>query len=174
MKIRKLNQNDLPCRVNWMNTPVVYRNMHFTPPISLDNTINWYNKNQALSSRHDMVFEDENGESVAMGGLTNIDFSLRKGEFYIFVNPYRHNEGIGTKATKLLCQYGFQILNLHKIFLYTNSENLIARKTYEKVGFKLEGIHRDEMIINEQFKDRYYYGLLASEFDSDNVSLKFD
>ncbi len=171
MIIRKLEKSDLGERVAWMNCPEVYKTMHFTPPISLENTIVWFEKNRLDSNRCDMAFEDDKGKLVAMGGLTNIDYTTRKAEFYIFVNPARQREGIGTKATKLLCQYGFDILNLHKVYLYTNNSNIGARKTYEKVGFKLEGIHRDEMISDENYDNRLYYGLLSNEFTHDKKDM---
>ena len=173
MKLRLLTKDDLPQRVEWMNNPLVYTTMHFTPPISLEKTIEWHSKNQNNTSRCDVAFEDENGNLVAMGGLTGIDYSVRKAEFYIFVNPSRQREGIGSQATYLLCKYGFEVLQLHKIYLYTNSTNKGARKTYEKVGFTLEGIHRSEMINNESYEDRLYYGLLATEFDKNKYSLHF-
>ncbi len=171
MIIRKLEKSDLGERVAWMNNPMIFRTMHFTPPISLENTVAWFEKNKNISTRCDMAFEDEAGKLVAMGGLTSIDYSTRKAEFYIFVNPSRQREGIGTMATKLLCKYGFDILKLHKIYLYTNNTNFGARKTYEKVGFKLEGVHRDEMIDDEKYDDRLYYGLLAGEFSSSDVEM---
>lgn len=171
MIIRKLEKSDLGARVVWMNNPQVYETMHFVPPITLDNTVAWFDRNKSVSSRCDMAFDDDNGNLVAMGGLTNIDYTTRKAEFYIFVNPMRQREGIGTLATKLLCKYGFKVLNLHKIYLYTNNTNKGARKTYEKVGFRLEGIHRDEMMENEVYDDRLYYGLLASEFNEGNASM---
>lgn len=172
MKLRKLTKDDLPERVRWMNSPMVYKTMHFTPPISLENTVDWYKKNQSCTSRCDVVFEDDQGRLIAMGGLTSIDYTVRKAEFYIFVNPSRQKEGIGTTATRILCKYGFEVLNLHKIYLYTNRTNLGAKKTYEKVGFRLEGIHRDELVAEEMYDDRLYYGLLASEFVQE-ISLEF-
>lgn len=173
MKIRKLSQADLPERVRWMNNPAVYQTMHFTPPISLEKTIEWHKRNKQLQSRCDVVFEDENGKLLAMGGLTCIDYTVRKAEFYIFVNPDMQKRGIGTEATYLLCRYGFDVLNLHKIYLYTNSTNAGARKTYKKVGFRLEGVHRREMMTNEKYEDRLYYGLLAEEFTKDLYPLEF-
>ena len=161
MIIRKLEKSDLGERVAWMNNPQVFRTMHFTPPISLENTIVWFERNKSIPTRC----------LVAMGGLTNIDYTTRKAEFYIFVNPSRQKEGIGTMSTKMLCKYGFEILKLHKIYLFTNNSNIGARKTYEKVGFKLEGIHRDEMIDEEKYDDRLYYGLLSSEFDHSGLKL---
>lgn len=156
-----------------MNNPRIYKTMHFTPPISLEKTIEWHSNNVNNASRRDVAFEDDNGELIAMGGLTNIDYSVRKAEFYIFVNPDRQREGIGSEATYLLCKYGFEVLQLHKIYLYTNSSNSGARKTYEKVGFSLEGVHRNEMIAEEKYEDRLYYGLLASELDTETRQLTF-
>lgn len=173
MKIRLLATSDLPMRVEWMNNPRIYKTMHFTPPISLEKTIEWHRKNVGNASRCDVAFEDDNGNLIAMGGLTGIDYTVRKAEFYIFVNPERQREGIGSEATYLLCKYGFDVLNLHKIYLYTNASNLGARKTYEKIGFTLEGIHRNEMISNEKYEDRLYYGILASELGKDWHQMTF-
>lgn len=163
MRLRKISEADLSERVKWMNNPVVYRTMHFTPPISIEKTIEWHKSNQSNNNRVDVVFEDKDGNLLAMGGLTGIDYSVRKAEFYIFVNPERQRQGIGTKATTLLCKYAFEVLQLHKVYLYTNATNFGAKKTYEKVGFKLEGVHREEMVEKECYEDRLYYGLLASE-----------
>ena len=33
MKLRKIEQNDLPTRVDWMNHPKVYQSMHFDVPV---------------------------------------------------------------------------------------------------------------------------------------------
>lgn len=173
MNIRKLVKADLAERVEWMNNPAVYKTMHFLPPITLDKTIEWFANIQKNQSRVDVAFENEEGNLVAMGGLTAIDYTVRKAEFYIFVNPKYQRQGIGSKATKLLCKYGFNVLNLHKIYLYTNASNKGAKKTYEKIGFKLEGTHRDEMVSDERYDDRLYYGLLASEFESDLPDIRF-
>lgn len=173
MRIRLLSEKDLEVRVKWMNNPIVYLNMHYIPPILVEKTVEWYNRNKTNQTRCDMAFEDDDSNIIAMGGLTNIDYTVRKAEFYIFVNPERQRQGIGSQATYLLCKYGFDVLQLHKIYLYTNSSNVGARRTYEKIGFKLEGVHRDEMISEERYEDRLYYGMLANEFEKDKCVLEF-
>lgn len=173
MKLRLLATSDLRTRVEWMNDPRIYKTMHFTPPISLEKTKAWHAKNADNASRRDVAFEDDNGNLVAMGGLTSIDYTVRKAEFYIFVNPERQKEGIGSKATYLLCKYGFEVLQLHKIYLYTNASNQGARRTYEKIGFSLEGVHRSELITDDKYEDRLYYGLLAPDFNKDLHKLNF-
>ena len=147
--------------------------MNFVPPISFEKTQAWYDVIKDSQKRFDCVFVNDENEILAFGGLTNIDYSIRKAEFYVFVNPSKQKQGIGTKATGLLCKYGFEVLQLHKVYLYTNATNVGAQKTYEKVGFKLEGVHRQEKIKNESYEDRLYYGLLSNELRNEELSLNF-
>lgn len=162
MIIRKIKHEDLQIRVDWMNNPKIYSSMHFNLPVLLENTIKWFDNNCNNDKRSDVCFE-EDGSIVAFGGLTAIDPVLKKAELYVFVDPNAHKSGFGTQATKLLCEYGFKTLKLHKIFLLTNEDNLAAIRVYEKCGFKLEGRHRDEYLNNGEYKDRMYYGLLKSD-----------
>lgn len=163
--LRLITSSDIPERIKWMNDIRVYPSMGFTPPISYENTMEWYKNVKKNNFRTDLVVTNEKGNLLAFGGLTGIDNLTRKSEFYIFVNPDLQGQGIGYMATYAICKYGFLVLGLHKIYLLTNESNLIARRLYEKVGFKLEGVHRDEKLSNDGFESRYYYGLLRNEFD---------
>ena len=164
IRIRKLQKSDLQLRVEWMNNPKIYSNMHFKIPITMEGTLKWFEKNQRDNNRIDFAFDDEAGNVVAMGGLVSIDEYLKKAEFYLFVGPLYHRLGYGFTATKLICKYGFESINLHKIALFANYENTPARCMYEKVGFKLEGVFRDENIVNGKYTNRVYYGLLNKDF----------
>ena len=165
MIIRKIKLDDLSTRVEWMNNPAIFMNMHYEIPVYFDKTKLWFERNNNNQNRCDIVFEDNN-KIVAFGGLTDINTEVKKAELYIFVDPNLHKEGIGTMATKLLCKYGFNQLNLNKIYLETNEDNLAARRVYQKCGFKLEGIHREEYRKkNGQLLNRIYYGLLKGELN---------
>lgn len=167
MKLRKITIEDLPVRVNWMNNPLIYNTMHYSIPITLDNTQKWFLQNVENRCRVDVTFCKSIcnvGGYVAMGGLTSIDSAVKKAELYIFVNPELIGKGIGTKATKQLCQYGFTELGLEKIYLFTDRGNVAAQKVYEKIGFRLEGTLRNEILTRTgQISDRLYYGLLKHE-----------
>jgi len=163
MKIRKLEQKDLTTRVDWMNNPKVYQSMHFDVPVLLENTERWFESVQKNPNRVDVVFE-EDGQLVAMGGLTGINRETDKAELYVFVNPELQTSGLGTKAVKLLCKYGFEEMSLNKIYLETNENNYPAIRVYQKCGFKLEGTLREEFKAeNGELLSRLYFGLLKSE-----------
>lgn len=165
MIVRRLEESDLQLRVSWMNNEKVYSSMHFEVPVILEKTIAWFRNNLGNDKRADLAFEIDN-TIVAFGGLTNINRETNKGELYIFVNPEAQNGGIGTQATMLLCRYGFEQLRLNKIYLETNEDNLSARHIYERCGFKLEGVLREEYKKSDSIMlSRLYYGLLKKEFN---------
>ena len=171
MKIRRIEIGDLETRVKWMNNPVIYANMGFTPPITLENTIKWYNKNLSLENRIDVTYIDDNNNIVGFGGITNIDPILRCGETYTFISPDFHGKGFGTHANQLLIDYAFNTLKLNKIISHVDEPNIASRRVREKLGFKLEGIIRDAKILNGALIDRYYYGLLKREYVRPSLNL---
>jgi RimJ/RimL family protein N-acetyltransferase len=76
------------------------------------------------------------------------------------------SKGYGTDAMKLIMQYGFLELNLRRITLGLHGYNERAFKTYEKVGFKLEGRMRGEVIKDGVRHDDLYMGILREEWEA--------
>ena len=102
--------------------------------------------------------------ALAACGKENVITGYKSGELYVFVCPTTQAKGLGTEATRLLCEYGFAELGLNKIYLETNDDNFAAQKVYEKIGFMLEGRKRQEYIRKDgTLGERFYYGLLKCE-----------
>lgn len=72
--------------------------------------------------------------------------------------------GFGTDAMRLILQYGFVELNLHRISLGLHSYNGRALKSYEKVGFKVEGVMRQDTFREGRRTDGIYMGILRAEW----------
>lgn|SRR5690554_6758558 len=162
---RRFSEKDISDRVDWINNPVVNRNMYFDLPATVENTIQWFINNVGNKKRIDFTFFDSFGERIAMGGYTSIDSIHCNAEFYVMVNPMMHGKGIGKKVSFWMYNYAFSILNLNKIYLYTNDDNINAYKIYESAGFMLEGVLRDHKWKNGKFQNRRIYGLLKSEWE---------
>lgn len=164
MIIRKLEREDLPTRVEWMNNPKIYSSMHFEVPILMENTVRWYESNLTKENRCDIVVLEE-GEIVAFGGFTSINREVGKAETYLFADPIHLHKGIGTGAKKMMCKFGFEELGLNKLYFITNEDNYASIRVNEKCGFKLEGRMRQEYVKpNGERLDRLYYGLLKEEW----------
>jgi RimJ/RimL family protein N-acetyltransferase len=72
--------------------------------------------------------------------------------------------GYGTDALMLMLDYGFDWLDLHKLWLMTMSLNARVIRQMEKVGFTLEGRMRDGTIVDGVPYDGLYYGMLREEW----------
>jgi len=165
LKARFFSELDIQTRVDWINDLRINQNMSFDIPATYDKTLIWYKNNQKNNLRVDFSIINEDEEVSAMAGLTPIDMKNLNAEFYIMVNPEMFSRGIGSRVTKWLCNYGFIILGLNKIYLYTSDHNVAAYTIYEKLGFKLEGILRQQKYAQDNFQDRRFYGLLKNEWN---------
>lgn len=161
---KRFSEKDINERVEWINNPAINKNMYFDLPASIENTERWYKGNIGNAKRIDFSFYDSYGITVAMGGFTSIDSAHNNAEFYVMVNPIMHGRGIGKQVSKWMYNYAFSILNLNKIYLYTNDDNISAYKIYEDTGFQLEGVLRDHKWKNGKYQNRRFYGLLKSEW----------
>lgn len=102
-------------------------------------------------------------ENIPVGSvfLKDIDLKNKKAEYGIFIGEdFARGRGVGTNAAKLIIEYGFIDLCLHKIFLRVLSDNKQAIKSYEKAGFGQEAYLKDEVFINGEFRDIIFMAIL--------------
>lgn len=76
------------------------------------------------------------------------------------------DDGYGQEATKLLLDYGFNLLNFHNIMLGVLAFNKRAISCYEKVGFKEYGRRREVRMIGGVWYDVVFMDMLEDEFKS--------
>lgn len=74
----------------------------------------------------------------------------------IMVNPNFHSIGIGSALMDKLLEYSNNILKVKKVELSVFSNNNKAIKLYKKYGFSVEGIKRQAVFVNNEFKDEIF------------------
>lgn len=107
------------------------------------------------------------GEKQIIGviSLNTIDFLNRRAEISIIIGEKKFlGRGLGTEAIKLLLGHAFGRLNLHKVGLGVLSGHTAAIRSYEKAGFVIEGILKDEVLLDGQYHDVTRMGVLAEDF----------
>lgn len=161
---RLLEERDLETRVEWMNDPRIYKTMHFTPPITLEGTQAWFERNKGSDSRRDFVLEDD-GEIAVMNGLTGREHHINKVESYTIVNPNTKGKGYGKTSLCLKCWYAFYVWKINKVWAYIDADNIASLRMCKSVGFMQEGILREEVARNEALIDRVYVGILKEDFN---------
>lgn len=68
-------------------------------------------------------------------------------------------KGLGREATRLWIRYGFDGLNLNKIYLNTFDTNIRNIRLNEELGFRVEGILRNEIFVDGKYRDVLRMGL---------------
>lgn len=74
-------------------------------------------------------------------------------------------KSLGQEATKCMLQYSFSKLKLNKIFLRVFSDNVSAINCYKKCSFSEEGVFRQDVLINGEYRDIVFMSILKSEWD---------
>ena len=113
------------------------------------------------------IIELETDNPIGRCVLFGIDKVDRRAMFGIAIGEKAYwNKGYGQDATRLLLDYGFNLLNLNNIMLGVFSYNQRAISCYEKVGFKEIGKRRQARIIGGKKYDVILIDILAEEFQS--------
>jgi len=72
--------------------------------------------------------------------------------------------GYGGEAAKLMLEYGFKHLKLHRIQLIVLDFNERALHMYRKIGFVEEGIQREARLVDGKWRNVIMMGMLEQEF----------
>ncbi|KHL94845.1 acetyltransferase [Paenibacillus sp. IHB B 3415] len=107
----------------------------------------------------------ENDEVIGDIVIQDMDSDNRSANLRIAIGDERHQgQGYGREALLLMLDYGFGILNLHRIELEVYSYNARAAHVYESIGFVREGVRRQTLYYNHEYHDVIMMGMLDSEY----------
>ena len=112
---------------------------------------------------------DDNLSFIGYCGIVNLDFINRRGEISFLINPTRlqdkdlYREDF-LSVLYMLSQYGFEGINLHKLFTETFAFRKHHIKILEDFGFHLDGILREHQFIKGQYHDSLMHSVLYDEW----------
>ena len=97
--------------------------------------------------------------------LFNLKWGNQSAEMAIGIGDKTYRgKGFGHDGLKLLLNYAFNELNLHRVSLTVMDYNQPAINAYERVGFVREGVHRQAVQRQGERYDLLLYGILRDEF----------
>jgi diamine N-acetyltransferase len=113
-----------------------------------------YEKHVHNSTERRFVLEEvATGNSVGVLSLVEIDEINRKCEIDIIIDERFQGRGYGKQGFILGVKYGFDVLNLFKMYLVLLAHNEPGRKVYQFAGFKKEGRLKKEFFLNGKYVD---------------------
>ncbi len=149
----------------WVNDLDLARLLDRGHPVTDAEHERWYD---SLVGRQDCVFfaieTAPEGLHVGNVWLWGIDARHRKAEVRILIGATDQvGKGLGTEALVLLTGYARERLNLHRLYAHVLSTNPRARRAFEKAGFQLEGVLRQDRWAGDRFADVFLMGMLLGE-----------
>ena len=146
----------------WVNDPELSRLLGRARPVSDDEHEAWFRSLQdSKTSVHFAIETNADRRHIGNVWLCELDWRHRTGELRVVIGDSGGlGRGLGTEAIALLCAYGFERLNLHKIRAYVLGINPRALRSFEKAGFAVEGVLKEDRWDGDRFCDVYLLGRL--------------
>lgn len=169
VQLRELTLEDAEDRYQWCLDKELTKHLNMPdkyPPFSKEDTQNWIkmciNKTNGYEQKAILT---EEGKHIGWVDLKNIDKLNKHAELGIAIGDKNYwGKGFGFAAMKEMLLWGFNELELNKIWLRVEVDNEKAIKSYKRAGYVEEGILRQDRLKNGEFIDRLRMSILKQEF----------
>lgn len=129
--------------------------------VDYDKQCRWVDK--IIDDKYFYIY-NELGQFIGYCGLDKINETNKTAELSLLIGQPFQKKGYGKETVKKLLKYAFNELHLNCIFIevYTTENNWL--NFWEKLGFKLEGIHLDRKYWQDCFYNSITASILKKEF----------
>jgi len=168
--LRPVKRSDISHFLKWFNDPEVIQYLDMYLPMTEMAEEKFIEELATTRARSDVILvieaiEGASTKPIGNCGLHGINSKDNHATFGIVIGEKDYwNKGYGTEAARLLINYGFQQLNLHRISSSVVTFNERSIKFHKKLGFQEEGRRRQATFKNGQYHDHVQFGLLKEEW----------
>jgi len=159
-------ETDLDRCLGWINDPELQARIGRRHPMGRTQEQQWLADQYKREDHMNLAVVLKDGDQhVGNCGFNQIDFVNRSAEFGILIAERdAWGKGYGPEAARLILEYGFEELGLHRVWLWVFSFNEHAIRAYEKAGFTHEGILREAYFRHGRFHDHHVMSVLEQEW----------
>lgn len=169
VRLRAFDNGDLMRALSMNNDYAVMRSASggILYPSTVDDQARAMNSQTSYTSgEYQFAVETLEGrEFIGQCGFIHVNWKNRKAEIAVMLDRAYHGRGYGTDAVRLLCRFGFEELNLHKLKATVFAFNAGAIRCYEKCGFIREGVLQDEIYREGKYHDAIEMALIRKTED---------
>lgn len=164
LTLDKIRYSEIPNIVKYVNNKNISDNtLMMPPPYTEDNAVFWINmSNQGFLSKEQFIFGiylRENDSLIGGMGL-HIDKMHHKAEMGYWIAEPFWNQGYATEAGKAVIQFGFEVLNLHKIYATHFPFNPASGKVLLNIGMAFEADLKQHYFKNGAYLDGRQYSII--------------
>lgn len=164
--ITALEESDLEFCKHLRNDPDTWKQLTDIQMLTTKGQENWYKSLLGDQKRkYFIVREYTGGQKIGLIRCDEVDQLNRSIRVGADVVKKERGKGHGTRIYKLLLDYCFNYLNMHRVWLEVLASNHIAIKLYENAGFRHEGVKREAIFRNGKYVDYLVMSILESEHE---------
>lgn len=148
----------------WVSDPAIAANLGLKREATMARTEAWITAAGRGDDRKAYAILRE-GSHVGNVVLDFVDSHLGTARLSIYLGePSARGAGVGRAAMERVLGEAFGTLGLHKVWLTVHPRNVGALRLYASLGFLVEGLLRDEFILEGRRLPAIRMGLLRSEY----------
>lgn len=154
--------------MRWIDDPAVTANFaSMSRKITREEEIAFLERTIASPDDRLYAIVDGDGRYLGNAGIHKIWWPSRNGRLGVVVGRKEaQGKGVAQRALRELCRVGFDELGLHKLWLMHYRENARMAHLAQKLGFREEGVLRDEYFHQGTWHDMLRHSLLDHEYRS--------
>lgn len=173
IRLIAFSDDDVPTIAKWMSDLSLQRLLNpggvvLATPAQLLDPNGWFaaDRNNKDAYLFAVRTKDEN-RFIGIIVITAIDVYAHHGEIGINLGePEYQGKGYGGEVMLLMMRFGFEQLNLNRIWLSVFSHNQRAIRLYEKLGFVHEVREREMLYRDGRYYDNLQMGILREEWEA--------
>lgn len=133
-------------------------------PLSREMEEDWISKIQGMDEEAHMIVETRKGHRpIGIISVNDIDGRNASAALRIRLEEESWDKGFGTEAVAATARFMFERMNLKRVWLRVDENNARAIRCYEKCGFMLEGVLREDHIRDGGWKNSLVMSLLPGD-----------
>ncbi len=164
--LRPMTKKDSDNVLRWRNDPAVVKNFIYREIITKEEHSDWFaNKIEKGLVHQFIIVVNETHKEIGSIYLHNFNDNAKSAEWGIFIGDDKdvYGKGYGTESAKLLLNYAFETLMLHKVTSRVLAYNIASIRMNEKAGYIQEGYLRDEYLFDGQYVDLILFGVINEQ-----------
>ena len=148
--------------------PEVIRFLAVEAPGSIDDTLQFIRRcreHREHGSEYVFAIADVvSDEAMGIICLRHIDGAMRTAEIGTWLRRDRWGSGVNAEAKRLMFDFAFNRLRLHRVEARIAVENQRSRRAFERLGATREGTLKESFFKDGRYHDQHLYVVLEQDW----------
>jgi RimJ/RimL family protein N-acetyltransferase len=167
--LRAVEREDLKLLRDWRNNDEFRKNFREYRELNMSNQEKWFEQS-CVGNPNDfmfIIFRLEDNKPIGACGLLYINWIIRSADYSFYIgaeDSYIDSDGYAEDATNILINYGFNTLNLNKIWMELYEYDKVKLDFFvSKFGFVKDGVLRDNCFDRGRYHNSFIISLLKAD-----------